>query len=140
MIRKILISGITLSMMLFLLSACAEDEQSTAENKSAAVETPQEKKAKPPVRPAPKPAKPQPQEAFQSAAIMNEPVDFSSAEQVTATMDKIKQDAGDEAASRVKNAIDYMIVYDLSVGRDREKLYKKLNGKTPNQIMAMTGR
>jgi hypothetical protein len=55
-------------------------------------------------------------------------------------MDKIKQDAGEEAASRVKNAIDYMVVYDLSVGRDREKLYKKLNGKTPNQILAMTGR
>ena len=140
MIRKILISSMTLSMMLFLLSACAEDEQSVAENKSAAIETPQEKKAKPPVRPAPKPAEPKPLEAFQSAAVMSEPVDFSSAEQVTATMEKIKQDAGDEAASRVKNAIDYMIVYDLSVGRDRDKLYKKLNGKTPNQIIAMTGR
>ncbi len=149
MIKKILISAIATSMMLFLLSACAEDEQaSTKDTKtaaakapdSAAVKTPETTKSNRPARPAPTEPEPLPQEDFQSAAIMSEPVDFSSAEKITASMDKIKQGAGDEAATRVQNAIGYLLVYDLGVGRNQQKLNAKLNGKTPNEILAMMNR
>jgi hypothetical protein len=30
----------------------------------------------------------------------------------------------------------YILAYDLSLGRDQEKMYKKLNGRTPNAIIA----
>jgi hypothetical protein len=32
--------------------------------------------------------------------------------------------------------MQYIKVYDLSVGNSDEKLYQKLNGKTPEQIIA----
>jgi hypothetical protein len=141
MIKRILISSMTVSLMLFLLTACADEEQ----NNNATVTTEPEKPAKterptPPARPAPAKKEPRPQEDFQSAAVMSEAVDFSSPEQVTATLQGIQEKAGDEAASRLQSAIDYMLVYDLSVGRNQLKLYQKLNGKTPNEILAMAGR
>ena len=141
MIKNILVSSMTVSLMLFLLTACAEEEQNS--NTSSSTESDQPAKAErptPPARPAPKKKEPRAQEDFQSVAIMSQPVDFSSSEQVTATLERIQLEAGDEAASRVQSAIDYMLVYDLSVGRNKQKLYQKLNGKTPNEIMAMTGR
>ena len=149
MMKKILISAIASSMMLFLLTACAEDEQASSDASKAEAVTSTDTaaaknaaKAKPnrPPRPAPTKPEPLPLEEFQSAAIMSEAVDFSSPEQVTASMDKIKQGAGDEAANRVKNAMDYLLVYDLGVGRNQQKLNAKLNGKTPNEILAMINR
>lgn len=141
MIKNILISAMTVSMMLFLLTACAEDDQaSSAAGKTATVEAPDAAKAKRPARPAAQKPEPRPLEDFQSAAVMSEPVDFSSPEQITASLDKIKRSAGEEAASRVQIAIDYLLVYDLGVGRNKQKLNEKLNGKTPNEILAMTNR
>jgi hypothetical protein len=32
--------------------------------------------------------------------------------------------------------MQYIMVYDLSVGNNEEKLHKKLNGRTPEQIIA----
>lgn len=145
MIKQILISTTALGMMLFLLAACADDQQASADasakaTDAAAASPAQAANAKQPSRPAPAQAEQRPQESFQSAAVMSEAVDFSSAEQITASIDKIKQGAGDQAANRVQNAIDYLLVYDLSVGRNKQKLYDKLNGKTPNQILAMINR
>jgi len=71
---------------------------------------------------------------------MDQPVDFSSPESVEKTMENIRQQAGEKEASGVSSAIGYMVVYDLSVNRNKEKLYKKLDGKTPNQIIAMAQR
>ena len=34
----------------------------------------------------------------------------------------------------------YVMYYDLSLRNDKEKLYKKLDGKTPEQIIAMIKR
>ena len=73
-------------------------------------------------------------------SIMDQPVDFSSPENVEKTLAAIRQQAGEKAAGRVNNAIGYLIVYDLSVKRDKDKLYKKLNGKTPNEILALVRR
>lgn len=150
MLKNALVTVTTTVLLLAMLTACAEDDQSenaaskaadtskAMANTQAAEDKP--KRSKRPERVAPKEAAPQKLEAFQSAAIMSKPVDFSSPENVTASFQAIQKEAGDEASSRVKNAINYMLVYDLSVGRNKQKLYEKLNGKTPNEIMAMTGR
>ena len=55
-------------------------------------------------------------------------------------MENIRQQAGEKEASGVSSAIGYMVVYDLSVKRNKKKLYEKLDGKTPNQIIAMAQR
>ncbi|GMR14577.1 MAG: hypothetical protein BMS9Abin30_0182 [Gammaproteobacteria bacterium] len=73
-------------------------------------------------------------------SIMDQPVDFSSPENVEKTLAAIRQQAGEKAAGSINNAIGYLIVYDLSVKRDKDKLYKRLNGKTPNEILALVRR
>jgi hypothetical protein len=36
--------------------------------------------------------------------------------------------------------LGYILAYDLSFARDKEKMYKKLNGRTPNAIIAKAKR
>jgi|GEM_PF-1459539 len=150
MFKNVLVTATSAVLLLGILTACAEDDQNNnaagkAADTSKAVATtkPAQDKAKRPTRPQPtepKAAEPQQLEAFQSAAIMSKPVDFSSPQSVASSIQAIQKDAGDEASSRVESVINYMLVYDLSVGRNKQKLYDKLNGKTPNEILALTGR
>lgn len=149
MLKHALVTATTTVLLLAMLTACAEDDQSNssankaAETSNAAVAKPAESTSQRSKRPAqvdPKKAEPQTLEAFQSAAIMGQPVDFSSAENVASSLQTIQQEAGAEAANRVESAINYMLVYDLSVGRNKQKLYKKLDGKTPNEILGMSAR
>lgn len=150
MLKKALVSAISTALLLTILTACAEDDQSNnatnkaAETSKAVANTKSaENKTDRPARPQrsePKAAAPKTLAAFQSAAIMSKPVDFSSPENITNSMQAIQTEAGDEASARVDSAINYMVVYDLSVGGDKQKLYEKLNGKTPNEILDMTGR
>ncbi len=78
------------------------------------------------------PAKP----AAAQASIMDQPVDFTTQENVQKTVQAVKEQAGDTAARDLQNALQYLLVYDLSVKHDQDKLYKKLNGSTPRQIIA----
>jgi succinate dehydrogenase/fumarate reductase flavoprotein subunit len=110
MIKKLFIALSAGSLSLFLCTACAED--STESNADTEVI------------------------AEESTSLMTQPVDFSSADAVEATMENIREKEGDQAHAQLKNAMQYIMVYDLSVGNDKEKLYKKLNGRTPEQIIA----
>lgn len=103
---------------LFLVAACAEDNTDT-KSVSATTEN---------------------SESAGSDSIMDQPVDFSSPESVEKTLENIRQQAGEKESSGVSSAIGYMVVYDLSVKRNKKKLYEKLDGKTPNQIIAMAQR
>lgn len=73
-------------------------------------------------------------------SIMDQPVDFSSAEAAEATLQKIREQEGEAAYTNVKSGMDFVLFYDLSVNKDKAKLYKKLDGKTPNQIIAKARR
>lgn len=73
-------------------------------------------------------------------SLMDQPVDFSSPEAVEATLQSIRENDGDDAYNSVKSAMDYLQFYDLSVNNNKEKLYKKLDGKTPNNIIALMKR
>ncbi len=127
--RKYLLTSVPATMVaLFLVSACAEDgtdtETTPATAKTAAAvatdATANEYAAK--------------------GDIMDQPVDFSSPENVKKTLQTIREQAGEKQADGVQSAMDYLILYDLSINRDKNKLYKKLNGKTPNEILGITRR
>lgn len=73
-------------------------------------------------------------------SVMDQPVDFSTPEAVEESIEKVRQEAGDDDALKLKNALGYILAYDLSFARDKEKMYKKLNGRTPNAIIAKAKR
>lgn len=129
-------------MILLLVTACAEDgmQTTTTEKAEAPVtektKAPETKKEKAPTEQAiaTKVAEKAPD---MDAPIMNQPVDFSTPESVAKTMQAIREQAGPRAARKIESVMGYMMTYDLAVGRDEAKMYKKLNGKTPKQIIAM---
>lgn len=69
-------------------------------------------------------------------SVMDQPVDFSTPEAVEESIERVRQEAGEDEARHLQNALGYILAYDLSLGRDKEKMYKKLNGRTPNAIIA----
>jgi len=71
-------------------------------------------------------------------AIMDTPLDGSSVEAFEAGMERVREQASGADYKRLESAIKYLLFYDLSVRKDPAKLYRKLDGKTPDQIVAMT--
>ncbi|MGA9572510.1 MAG: hypothetical protein WBS20_01040 [Lysobacterales bacterium] len=69
-------------------------------------------------------------------SIMNTPVNFSTPEDVEKSIDMVRQEAGEAQARQLNNAMGYILAYDIGLGRDKQKMYKKLNGRTPNEIIA----
>jgi len=127
--RKILLTSVPATVVaLFLVTACAEE--STDTNTTAAATSATEAVATETAA--------APNAATQS--IMDQPVDFTSPESVEQTLQAIRQQAGEGKANSVNNALGYLLVYDLSVNRNKNKLYQKLDGKTPNEIITMMGR
>jgi hypothetical protein len=122
--RKTVFTSIaTGTMALFLMNACAEDSNDTeavveqvvmTENAGTTVE--------------------------QGSDIMDQPVNFSTPGDVEKSLQKVRDQAGDNAYKNVENAMKYVLYYDLSLKNDKEKMYKKLNGKTPSEIIQMMKR
>ena len=73
-------------------------------------------------------------------SVMDLPVNFSTSEDVEKSLQLIKEESGERSLYALKNAMGYILYYDLGLGHDKEKMYKKLNGKTPNEIIAMMRR
>jgi len=117
-------------MVLVLTPACAKQDQ--------------EADAKANARPAAEASAPASTgEAAQAAdtagsdmSIMDKPVNFSTPEDVDKSIEAVRLEAGDKAARDLNNALKYILAYDLSLRRDKEKMYQKLNGRTPNEIIA----
>ena len=76
----------------------------------------------------------------QAQTIMDQPVDFSTPDAVEESMQKIAEQGGEKSRRAVEVAMQYVSVYNLSVSGDEAKLHKKLDGKTPNEIIAMMKR
>ena len=70
------------------------------------------------------------------SAGMSIPVDGTSLETFDASLAKIKQETTAAEYTTLTNAIDFLLVYDLSAKRDRAKLAAVLNGETATQIIA----
>ena len=112
---KFTLNSVTAAMLsLFLITACA-DESADDKGSVSATSAPQK-------------------------TVMDQPVDFSSPENVEKSLEDIRQQAGERSVKKLTSAMDYMIFYDLEVKRDKDTLHKKLDGKTPNEIIAMVQR
>ncbi len=132
--RKTLIASLTTGILTMLLvTGCAEDSKDTVSTEAAETST--------------APAKVSPAHAAVTEntpdtvalddSIMDEPVNFSTPEDVSRTLTNIREKAGSRASRKLDSAMGYIMTYDLGVARDEERMYKKLNGKTPNQIISM---
>ena len=121
--RKTLFTSIMASAMAFQVSACAEDSNDP-ETTTAQVSAPESAG----------------DAGGHSTGIMDQPMDFSTVENVEISLQKIREQEGDRAYKTLNSAMKYVKYYDLSISNDMEKLYKKLDGKTPNEIIAMMKR
>ena len=113
------------TMALFLVTACAEEGEDVNN-------TTPEKNGSSSAKVA--------DSGSQVDSLMNQPVNFSTPENVEKTLQNIREKEGDKAYNQIKNAMQYVMYYDLGLRNDKEKLYKKLDGKTPEQIIGMIKR
>jgi hypothetical protein len=67
---------------------------------------------------------------------MEIPLDGSSLEAFDASMARVKRHSTEANYTTLENAIDYLLVYDLEVKRNKEKLVAKLNGLTGNEVVS----
>ena len=90
--------------------------------------------------PEPVAAVAEPTATAEGSAIMAQPLDGSSVEAFEQGMQKVREEATPEEAMRLDSAIQYLMVYDLAAKRDKAKLYARLNGKTPNEVIGQARR
>ena len=133
MYKTLFSSLLTGTMAVLLLSACTEDKQEIQESKDTGSTAVSSIKIS---KPEQKPSKNESNDDNQVKTVMDEPVNFSTPEDVEQTLLRIRQEQGDQAFKKLNSAMSYMMFYDLSIGRNKEKLYAKLDGKTPNEIIA----
>jgi hypothetical protein len=124
--NKTLFASITaMAMSVYLLTACAEEGKGTETGGEAESAAKQEAVSGTGVN---------------SDSLMDQPVDFSTPEAAEKTLQNIREQEGEKPYKKLQSAMQYAMFYDLSVGNNKEKLLKKLDGKTPNEIVAMTKR
>jgi len=68
---------------------------------------------------------------------MEIPLDGSSLEAFETSMARVEAHTSPENYTTLKNAIDYLLLYDLSARKDKEKLAHNLDGKTAYQVIDM---
>ena len=74
-------------------------------------------------------------EQAEEVPIMDVPLDGSSIETFTAGLEELDKNASEGDYRRVMSALDYLLFYDIRAKRDKAKLYSRLNGMSPNQIL-----
>ena len=67
---------------------------------------------------------------------MELPLDGSSLDAWDASMARVKRHSTEANYTTLENAIDYLLVYDLEVRRDKKKLAAKLDGLTGYEVIA----
>jgi hypothetical protein len=116
------IIGITMAAaMALLLAACATTAPTGPTGNSAATVAPAE-----PVEPW-------------DGDGMDIPLDGTSLEAFDKSLARVKAYTSAEHYTTLVNAIDYLLVYDLSAKRDRAALAANLNGLTGHQVVDKVG-
>jgi hypothetical protein len=115
---------------LFVLSACATTQpQSASVSKPAAAST---SAAAAPV------AEAEVADTFEGDG-MEIPLDGSSLAAFEASMARVKRHASEDNYITLENAIEYLLVYDLEVKRNKDKLAAKLDGLNGYEVIARVG-
>ena len=126
MFKKLLTAASIVTITLFLLPACAKRDnvpETTADSgqttdASAAMSVNQETQGG-------------------QGSVMDQPVNFSSQKEVNKSIEKVRQQVGDAEANELNKALGVILTQDMSLRQDKDRLFRKLNGKTPNEIIAM---
>ena len=120
MFKKLLTAASIVTITLFLLPACAKKDNApeTTADASAPMSVNQETQGG-------------------QGSVMDQPVNFSSQEEVNKSIEKVRQQAGDAEANELNKALGIILIQDMSLRQDKDRLFRKLNGKTPNEIIAM---
>jgi|AP95_1055475.scaffolds.fasta_scaffold32676_3 hypothetical protein len=120
-----------MAMILTLDSAIAEQDKNieTAENNRSTTEVP-----------VPETTISKQTSKDEEISVMDLPVNFSTPEDIEKSFQIIGELAGEAGLAKLKSALQYLLFYDVSVGHNEEKMYKKLNGRTPNQIISKMNR
>ena len=131
MFKKLFTTFSIVTMTLILVPACAE-QNADAETVKSATQTEETSS----VSGEAEATTAESEADGEQVSVMDLPVDFSSPEKVEESIEKVRQEAGDDAARDLSNALGYILAYDLSVSSNKEKMYKKLDGRTPNAIIS----
>lgn len=67
--------------------------------------------------------------------VMDTPLDGSSIETFSAGLKRLDEEASETDYRRVMSALDFLLFYDIAARRDKARLYSRLDGKTPNEII-----
>lgn len=78
--------------------------------------------------------------ATSGSAIMGEAMDGSSTATFEKGLEKVQTEATSAEYKTLQSAIKYLLMYDLSVKKNKAALYQKLDGKTPAEIIAKASR
>jgi hypothetical protein len=70
---------------------------------------------------------------------MDIPLDGSSLEAFETSLARVQAHTTPANYTTLVNAIEYLLVYDLAIKRDRAKLAARLDGKTPYEVLQRVG-
>ena len=126
MFFRTLVQILTVTAVLFLV-ACAAPQSKSPEESAQAVADASEQVSKPEVIDT------------DEGDGMEIPLDGSSLEAFDASMARVKRHSTESSYITLENAIEYLLVYDLEVRRDKEKLAAKLDGLTGYEVIARVG-
>lgn len=70
---------------------------------------------------------------------MEIPLDGSDLEAFETSLARVEAHTSAANFTGLKNAIEYLLIYDLSINRDRAKLAARLDGLTPYQVVQKVG-
>lgn len=70
---------------------------------------------------------------------MEIPLDGSDLEAFETSLARVEAHTSAANFTGLKNALEYLLIYDLSINRDRAKLAARLDGLTPYQVVQKVG-
>ena len=120
---RILVQTLAVTAVIFL-AACAAPQSKSSEESDPLVADASEQTSEPDVI-----------DTYEGDG-MELPLDGSSLDAWDASMARVKRHSTEASYTTLENAIDYLLVYDLEVRRDKEKLVAKLDGLTGYEVVA----
>ena len=120
---RILVQTLAVTAVMFL-AACAAPQSKSSEESDPLVADASEQTSEPDVI-----------DTYEGDG-MELPLDGSSLDAWDASMARVKRHSTEASYTTLENAIDYLLVYDLEVRRDKEKLVAKLDGLTGYEVVA----
>lgn len=72
--------------------------------------------------------------------IMNEPLHNNEPGSFEAGLAKVRESATKLEVAQLDNALSVLLLYDIAARGKKDKLYERLDGKTPQEIIAMAKR